>query len=338
MQIRGLHKKIYNLYRYARKQECLDAYRQKYQDIVKSWDYWKSQGLKDKLIQEILGYSRATYYRAKKLMNGLLRGIIPPSKRPKHYNQPRWGEAEKQSVLEIRRENPTYGKEKIAVILQRDYELKLSVSTVGRIIKWCMNQGLIVRSASAIRTRKKRNFKQGHAKRWAYKKYEDVQMGERLQIDHMTVTKNGVGMKHFQAWDRKSKFMHAQIYSHAKSTSAKRFLDELIEKTPFPILSIQVDGGSEFMADFEEACQSYGIELIVLPPKRPEYNGGVERGNRTFREEFYESSALQADSLGAIRLELTQAVRKYNTYRPHFNLKGLTPMQYIDYSLLELAS
>jgi hypothetical protein len=32
-------------------------------------------------------------------------------------------------------------------------------------------------------------------------------MGERVQIDHMTVTKNSTGFKHFQAWERKSKFI-----------------------------------------------------------------------------------------------------------------------------------
>lgn len=44
-----------------------------------------------------------------------------PSKKPKALNKPRWGEAELQLFLKIRRENPTYGKEKIAVILNQDH-------------------------------------------------------------------------------------------------------------------------------------------------------------------------------------------------------------------------
>jgi len=70
-------------------------------------------------------------------------------------------------------------------------------------------------------------------------------MGERVQIDHMTVSKNGIVVKHFQAWERKSKYIHARVYSNAQSSSAKRFLLDLIEKAPFTIKSIQVDGGSE---------------------------------------------------------------------------------------------
>lgn len=327
MQIKGLHKGFYKLYAYARKQECLDAYRAKYEHIVKQWEHFKEKDLSDKLIQEIVGYSRATYYRAKKVLCDLNKGIIPPSKRPKHVNKPRWGEAEKQLVRRIRRANPTDGKDKVGVILRRDHDSTISNSTVGRILAHLKNKNLIVKSASALRVRKKRSFSKGHATPWSYKKYTDVTVGERVQVDHMTVTKHGVRIKHFQAWERCSKFIHAAAYGHAKSSSAKRFLDDLIDKAPFSISSIQVDGGSEFMAEFETTCAEYGIELIVLPPSKPTYNGGVERGNRTFREEFYDSALLQADSLGAIRNELSKAVDKYNTYRPHAALQGLTPMQ-----------
>ncbi len=103
-----------------------------------------------------------------------------------------------------------------------------------------------------------------------------------------------------------------------------------LDRTRFKILSVQVDGGSEFMADFEEACQKLNLPLIVLPPSSPKYNGGVERGNRIFREEFYAKKDLLADSVGAMRIDLAKAVDKYNNYRPHARLKGMTPMEYIN--------
>lgn len=81
------------------------------------------------------------------------------------------------------------------------------------------------------------------------------------------------------------------------------------------------------MRHFETECAKLNIPLYVLPPKRPQYNGGVERGNRTFREEFYANDIL-AESLRKFKFELKKAVKKYNTYRPHFSLKGLTPMEY----------
>ncbi len=36
---------------------------------------------------------------------------------------------------------------------------------------------------------------------------------------------------------------------------------------PFPVRAIQVDGGAEFEAIFEEECQRRGIKLFVLPSR-----------------------------------------------------------------------
>ncbi|GHT96606.1 hypothetical protein FACS1894122_15040 [Alphaproteobacteria bacterium] len=104
----------------------------------------------------------------------------------------------------------------------------------------------------------------------------------------------------------------------------------MIINAPFEILSVQVDGGSEFRGDFEEACRILQIPLIVLPRACPKYNSGIESSNRTLREEFYARDNLQTATLEEIRVELKKAVQKYNEYRPHNRLKGLTPMQYIN--------
>ena len=154
-------------------------------------------------------------------------------------------------------------------------------------------------------------------------------LGERVQIDHMSATKNGVGVKHFMAWERKSKHIHAQIYSNAKATSARKFLRELVQTAPYPIISIQVDGGSEFMAEFETECAHLNIPLQVLPPSKPKYNGGIERANRTFREDFYDEPSILADSIGALRFEMKKTVQNYNEYRPHSELDGQTPIEYL---------
>lgn len=78
--------------------------------------------------------------------------------------------------------------------------------------------------------------------------------GEMIQIDHMTVTKNNISMKHFQAWDPKTKTIVAEVASNATSSAAAKFLRKVVQEMPFKILSIQVDGGSEFMRHFETEC------------------------------------------------------------------------------------
>jgi len=64
-------------------------------------------------------------------------------------------------------------------------------------------------------------------------------------------------------------------------------LREVLAEMPFPVRHIQVDGGSEFMGEFELACMEAGIPLIVLPPRSPKLNSHVERANGTDRHEFF---------------------------------------------------
>ena len=330
MQIQGLHKNIYKLSSYALSQEKLENHRKKYERQVRDWEKLKSGGANNTLCQEFSKISRSTYYRYKACLTDLTKGILPLTKRPKSFRKHQWGEAEKQLILKLRRENPTYGKAKIAVILKRDYGSGLSESTIGRILKHLLTKGLILRSLSAPHKKKRRRFK-GHAQPLRFGT-KPSKPGQMIQLDHMTVSKNNICAKEFRAWDPKSKFIYGGLYSNATSRSAKLFLEELIQQAPFKIESIQVDGGSEFMKEFEEYCAILGISLFVLPPKRPQWNGGVERGNRIFREEFYARKDLLANSIDALRAALFKAITKYNSYRPHSNLKGLTPMQYIQLS------
>jgi len=330
MQIKYPHKGICTLSRYAWRH--LDS--KKVSDRrIEQWELLRSTGVYEAVCQQITGMSRATYYRYR---SRIARGLpLVKKKIPKRLRKPLWTKEEIQHVFNLRRENPTYGKAKIHHILKRDKGFGKSQSTVGRIVSHLKSKGLLTLSLSAPRPKRKRAF-QKHAKRWQYG-MKGKRLGQMVQVDHMSVSKNQMNSKHFQAWDPTSKFIHAKCYSQATSRHAKKFLEELIEQAPFPIESIQVDGGSEFMRHFEEACEELGIALYVLPPRRPQYNGGVERGNRIFREEFYAKPSF-ANSLAELNVELTQALRKYNHYRPHHSLNLKTPLEYIHDSYLAEAS
>jgi transposase InsO family protein len=96
---------------------------------------------------------------------------------------------------------------------------------------------------------------------------------------------------------------------------------------PFEIKAIQIDGGSEFKAEFEAECQKRGIILFVLPPSSPKLNGMVERMQRTSREEIYD--ILEApETLGDHNQLLQSQDKIYNYIRPHDSLELLTPYEY----------
>ena len=97
---------------------------------------------------------------------------------------------------------------------------------------------------------------------------------------------------------------------------------------PFPIRAIQVDGGSEYEAEFERECERLGILLFVLPPRSPKLNGQVERAHRTHTEAFYEVAELSW-TVSELRPRLLAWEKVYNTLRPHQALGYRTPMEVV---------
>ena len=64
----------------------------------------------------------------------------------------------------------------------------------------------------------------------------------------------GVVLKHFTARVIVSRWDVLEPHTRATATTAAGFLDRLVARLPFPVRAIQVDGGPEFQAAFEEAC------------------------------------------------------------------------------------
>ncbi len=91
-----------------------------------------------------------------------------------------------------------------------------------------------------------------------------------------------------------------------------------------PRRAIQVDGGSEFMAAFETACQDRGIARSVVPPRSPKRNGRVERRNGTARREVWACDDGELD-LPALQAALRAWEGTDNTVRSHQALGYATP-------------
>ena len=89
-----------------------------------------------------------------------------------------------------------------------------------------------------------------------------------------------------------------------------------------------VDGGSEFRAEFEDACQALNLPLAVLPPKSPQLNGVVETANDSSRTEFWNlyDGNLTVKNAGPA---LAEYQRFYNHVRPRYALDLMTPMEYL---------
>jgi putative transposase len=273
------------------------------------------------------GFSRPTIHAwLKRYQRAGIQGLEERNRRPHNVRQPTWSAELARSVLTLREHYPRWGKDKLVVLLRKQ-GIEVSTSMVGRILKHLKDSGQLVEPLP-----KRRRSKKHPPRPYAIRKpkgYLAKEPGDLVEVDTVDLRPlPGVILKHFTARDVVSKWDVLGLYSRATANTAAQFLDAILERTPNVVRALQVDGGSEFKADFELLCQQRDLPLFVLPPRSPKLNGCVERGNRTHREEFYEVYDLEWTVAG-LRPDLLRWEHIYNEIRPHEALGYLTPWEYI---------
>ncbi len=295
---------------------------------LKWFDYYQTHTHNARLTCRYYGISPQTFYRWRRRYDPKrLETLEGRSHRPRHVRQPTYTPEEVKAVLKMRERYPRWGKDKLALLLRGEGH-EMSASTVGRILQYLKNRGVLKEPISNHVSAHKRYKNRPYAIRKP-KDYDAKEAGDIVQLDTLDLRPlPGVLFKHFTAHDVVSKWDVISVHRQATAATASHFLDTLQERMPFPVKAIQVDGGSEFQAVFEEMCQQRGIRLFVLPPRSPKLNGGVERAHRTHTEEFYEVTDSSFD-LAELANELLQWEQIYNTVRPHQALGYLTPLKFL---------
>ena len=275
------------------------------------------------------GISPQTFYRWKNRFDPYdLRTLESNSHRPYKVRQPETPVKVIERVRELREQYPRWGRDKLAVLLNKE-AIEISASTVGRVINRLKARGLL-REPENVRLAKlarKKRRKPRYAVRMP-KGYSIEAAGDLVQMDTLKLQLMSKDVRyHFSARDVVSRWDCARAFRRQTSFAAARFLEYLETKFPFKIKAIQIDGGSEFKKDFEEAIQERQIQLFVIPPRSPKLNSYVERANRMYREEFYE-----VETIGHTMEEHYRQLERWqytsNYVRPHQALDYLTPAEY----------
>jgi putative transposase len=274
------------------------------------------------------GVSRQTFYRWQRRYDPYdLTTLEERSHCPRQRRLPTWSFPLEEKVLRLRLQFPRWGKDKLAVLLRRQ-KLAVATSMVGRILTRLKQQGRLVepprtgvrdRAALCVpvptRCANPSNTRCRSPATWS-------------KLTPWTCVPS-------RAWSLNSSppAIWFPAGTCCKLTLAPLpklplFLDTLQHRMPFPIRAVQLDGGPEFAAEFEPACQQRGLHLFVLPPRSPKLNGAVERANRTHTEEFYQVTACSLE-MKKLNRELRHWEKIYNTVRPHQALGYLTPLQFL---------
>jgi putative transposase len=227
---------------------------QKARQRLRWFDYYRAHGHNAALTCRYFGISRQTFYRGKRRYDSHnLKSLEDGSHRPHRRRQSTWSPPLAERVLARRRQYPRWGKDKLVVLLRREGRV-VSTSMVGRILRRLKQRGVLI-EPRPNRDRMARSH--SWSRPYALRKPRDwrtEEPGDLVEVDTLDVRPlPGVVLKQFTARDVLSRW--DVLEAHTRATAAARFLQTLQQRMPFPVRAVQVDGGGEFAAAFEDACQ-----------------------------------------------------------------------------------
>jgi transposase InsO family protein len=226
-----------------------------------------------------------------------------------------------QRIQALREEYPSWGREKLRILLLRE-EISISAKSIDRVIARLKARGVL------REPRRPRKAARPHLKRLRRPPGLNVDCpGALVQLDSKQVQPgNGKPVFQFGALDC---FTSARggLAPRLTSQQGAAFLERVVATLPFPVQAIQSDGGSEFLGDFGRAVGELKLVHYFNRPNYPQGNGRVERSFRTDDEEFYHVQELPAD-LGGLEGALLAWNHVYENVRPHQALGYRTPEEF----------
>lgn len=222
--------------------------------------------------------NRQFVYRQLKKYDGSVRSLALKSRRP--HNSPNAHREEELALIRrMLKRNGVYG--------------------LAEVYVRCRKSGYTRSFGSMCRQIRKKGYKKPTIRRKSYCKYEHMEgkyPGDKVQIDIKYVPNECIrfpsyGNRYYQITgiDEYSRKRVLKIVKEKSTYETTKYLKELEKRMGFPIHTIQVDNGSEFVNDgdrteresaFEKAVKALDMKLRRTRPYSPWQNGKVERSHR----------------------------------------------------------
>lgn len=300
---------------------------------------------------KVMGYSRDSFYRYKKLYETGGEEALQDISRKKPNTKNRVPEHVEHAVVELAIENPALGQ------MRASYELNqrgVLVSSSGVRSVWLRNnletfkkrlKALEARSAqegTVLTQDQLAALEKLKEKKEAHGEIETEHPGYLGSQDTYYVgTIKGVGRIYQQTFiDTYSRVAFSKLYTEKTAITAADILNGTVlpwfEDKGVPMLRILTDRGTEYCGKVEShAYQLYlaleNIDHAKTKVRHPQTNGICERFHRTQKEEFYDIAFRKKiyHTLEELQADVNEWLRHYNQFRPHSGryCYGKTPIQ-----------
>lgn len=270
------------------------------------------------------------------------RVLEPQSRAPNDTsNRDRISEEAEKLIIKIRDESlNSWGKEKIAAALKRDYGIKVNHNTVNKYLHKHkrINPKISLKNSRAFEEKKYRDSEDLllKVKFRPPKKIKDYAPGALVEKDmkYLKKPKQEYDGKHkdnywyqFTETDSFTRIRTLEISNEQDTKATIALHKEAVKRFPFKIACENTDNGFENNNDFSKELKKENVFHFYSNASAPTDNPRVERSHLTDDLEFYEKGNVFNDLQ-----EQKEATRKwedsYNFKRPHQALGYLTPMEF----------
>lgn len=216
-----------------------------------------------------------------------------------------------------------YGEEKLAVILQRDYDRTISHHAVGNVLR---------RAGMTEPKPPKRRFQ----RRLSDRIYQPGEVGQ-LDIKHWKRA-----AYQYDIVDCATRIKYKRLYPGYDAATTVNFLEHAVRffAPAFAFQCIQTDNGMEFVYDavphtkpgtltpMQRWLAANGIQHGRIPPRSPQLNGRIERSHGVDKDR-YKKLTTNSHEKAELQAFLVEDCLDYNFYRPHSMLRMRTPVEYL---------
>ena len=271
------------------------------------------------------------------------RALEPESRAPHDTdNRVRIPKETEDLIIKIRDESENvWGKEKIAYVMKRDYDIEVNPNTVN---KYLHKHKRISPKVSLKNTKAMKDKKQRDLETIALKvkfrpprKLKDYAPGALIEKDMKYVPKNAptyaMGKHQENFW-----YQHTEIDSFTRirtievsdgqdTMATVACHKEALKRFPFNVACENTDNGFENSSGFDQQLTKESVFHFYSNVSTPTDNPRVERSHLTDDKEFYEKGNI-FDDLHRQKEVTSKWESRYNFERPHQALSYLTPMEF----------
>jgi len=270
------------------------------------------------------------------------RSLEPESRAPRDTsNRKRIDKKVENKIIEIRKKYQPWGKDKLSVILKRDYQLMAGASTINRYLH---KHNLIdpkLSEKNKLAWQRKKDKTEMKFKMRPPSIIKDYKPGALMEKDMKLVLKMGI-LTNQDKYRAKENFWHQHtlidsftriravgLAYDSNSRTAVAVQEQAARRLPFAIAAINNDNGGENEKNFSAYLEKENVAQFFSRAGTPTDNPRVERSHLTDELEFYAQGNLYKNFNDQARA-ISEWEHTYNFIRPHQALGYLTPMEFYE--------